>query len=153
MPCVYLCVHDLWKVISWVHHCPFFVEFHYEKNAINPRCAIVIYHSLYLVIFLYMQKKFLCFFFFSSTQVSCSVVTVPWLADRYFSGGGQWRGRQSLDRDHPPPPAVNLAAWTGVTIVLLCLSIPLPGVCVQSSSYARPTTEGDPRLSWLKYPN
>lgn len=111
------------------------------------------YTIVYILLYFYTCKTNFVFFFFSSTQVSCSVVTVPWLADRYFSGGGQWRGRQSLDRDHPPPPAVNLAVWTGVTIVLLCLSIPLPVVRVQSSSYARPTTEGGPRLSWLKYPN
>lgn len=103
MPCVYLCVHDLWKVISWVHRHPFFVELHYEKkNAINPRCAIVIYHSLYLVIFLYMQNKFCVFFLFiDSSLMLCSNSALT--GGQILSGGGQWRGRQSLDRDHPPP--------------------------------------------------
>lgn len=81
----------------------FFVELHYEKkNAINPRCAIVIYHSLYLVIFLYMQNKFCVFFLFiDSSLMLCSNSALT--GGQILSGGGQWRGRQSLDRDHPPP--------------------------------------------------
>lgn len=73
-----------------------------KKNAINPRCAIVIYHSLYLVIFLYMQNKFCVFFLFiDSSLMLCSNSALT--GGQILSGGGQWRGRQSLDRDHPPP--------------------------------------------------
>lgn len=153
MPCVYLCVHDLWKVISWVHRHPFFCWTSlWKKNAINPRRAIVIYHSLYLVIFLYMQNKFCVFFLFIDSSLmlcSNSALTGGQILSGEVNGGADNRWTVTTH----PPPAANLAAWTGVTIVLLYLSIPLPGVCVQLSSYARPTTEGDPRLSWLKYPN
>lgn len=154
MPCVYLCVHDLWKVISWVHRHPFFCWTSlWKKKMPSIRVVQLLYTIVYILLYFYTCKTNFVFFFFSSTQVSCFVVTVPWLADRYFqeevNGGADNRWTVTTH----PPPAANLAAWTGVTIVLLYLSIPLPGVCVQLSSYARPTTEGDPRLSWLKYPN
>lgn len=152
MPCVYFSVHDLWKVISWVHRHPFFVELSSLKMP-SIRVVQLLYTIVYILLYFYTCKTNFVVFFFSLTQVSCFLVIVPWLAGRLFAEGGQWRGRQSLDRDHPPPPAVNLAAWTGVTIVLLCLSIPPPGIGAHLSSYARLTTKGDPQLSWLKYPN
>lgn len=113
MPCVYLCVHDLWKVISWVHRHPFFCWTSlWKKNAINPRCAIVIYHSLYLVIFLYMQNKFCVFFLFiDSSLMLCSNSALT--GGQILSGGGQWRGRQSLDRDHPPPSGSESCCMDG----------------------------------------
>lgn len=91
----------------------FFVELHYEKkNAINPRCAIVIYHSLYLVIFLYMQNKFCVFFLFiDSSLMLCSNSALT--GGQILSGGGQWRGRQSLDRDHPPPSGSESCCMDG----------------------------------------
>lgn len=131
----------------------FLLNFIMKKKMPSIRVVQLLYTIVYILLYFYTCKTNFVFFFFSSTQVSCFVVTVPWLADRYFqeevNGGADNRWTVTTH----PPPAANLAALTGVTIVLLCLSIPLPGVCVQLSSYARPTTEGDPRLSWLKYPN
>lgn len=83
-----------------------------KKNAINPRCAIVIYHSLYLVIFLYMQNKFCVFFLFiDSSLMLCSNSALT--GGQILSGGGQWRGRQSLDRDHPPPSGSESCCMDG----------------------------------------
>lgn len=49
-----------------------------------------------------MQNKFCVFFLFiDSSLMLCSNSALT--GGQILSGGGQWRGRQSLDRDHPPP--------------------------------------------------
>lgn len=66
-----------------------FIIIHFLLNFIikkmpSIRVVQLLYTIVYILLYFYTYKTNFFFFFFSSTQVSCFVVTVPWLADRYF---------------------------------------------------------------------
>lgn len=59
-----------------------------------------------------MQNKFCVFFLFiDSSLMLCSNSALT--GGQILSGGGQWRGRQSLDRDHPPPSGSESCCMDG----------------------------------------
>lgn len=91
----------------------FLLNFIMKKKMPSIRVVQLLYTIVYILLYFYTCKTNFCFFFLfiDSSLMLCSNSALT--GGQILSGGGQWRGRQSLDRDHPPPSGSESCCMDG----------------------------------------
>lgn len=91
----------------------FLLNFIMKKKMPSIRVVQLLYTIVYILLYFYTCKTNFVFFFLfiDSSLMLCSNSALT--GGQILSGGGQWRGRQSLDRDHPPPSGSESCCMDG----------------------------------------
>lgn len=90
----------------------FLLNFIMKRKMPSIRVVQLLYTIVYILLYFYTCKtNFVFFLFIDSSLMLCSNSALT--GGQILSGGGQWRGRQSLDRDHPPPSGSESCCMDG----------------------------------------
>lgn len=91
----------------------FLLNFIMKRKMPSIRVVQLLYTIVYILLYFYTCKTNFVFFFLfiDSSLMLCSNSALT--GGQILSGGGQWRGRQSLDRDHPPPSGSESCCMDG----------------------------------------